>query len=82
MIIVNNNKELEEPTIISKLRKAAVALCLSLACTAMQGADSTAIYNRLFLEAMVERQKGNDSAVFELLRRCADLNPHASETQF
>ena len=82
MIIVNNKKELEEPTIISKLRKAAVALCLSLACTTMQGADSTAIYNRLFLEAMVERQKGNDSAVFELLRRCADLNPHASETQF
>ena len=39
-------------------------------------------YDALFLQAMVERQKDNGSAAFELLRRCVEINPKASEAYF
>lgn len=39
-------------------------------------------YDMFFLDAMVQRQKGNNTAAFELLRYCAELNPQAPEVWF
>ena len=39
-------------------------------------------YNQFFLEAMVQRQKGNNDAAFDLLRHCVELNPQASEAYY
>ena len=45
-------------------------------------ADDSQRYDRLFLEAMIEREKGNDAAAFEMLRHCLDINPEASEAYY
>ena len=39
-------------------------------------------YDFLFHEAMLQRQKGHHSAAFDLLSRCIELNPQASEAYF
>ena len=39
-------------------------------------------YDDFFLEAMVQRQKGNNDAAFDLLRHCVEINPQASEAYF
>ena len=39
-------------------------------------------YDQFFLEAMVQRQKGNHDAAFDLLRHCRELNPDAPEVYF
>ena len=39
-------------------------------------------YDQFFLEAMVQREKGNHDAAFDLLRHCRDLNPEAPEVYF
>lgn len=39
-------------------------------------------YDQFFLEAMVQRQKGNHDAAFDLLRHCRDLNPDAPEVYY
>lgn len=39
-------------------------------------------YDQFFLEAMVQREKGNHDAAFDLLRHCMDLNPEAPEVYF
>ena len=39
-------------------------------------------YNEFFLEAMVQRQKGNNDAAFDLLQHCVDINPQASEAYY
>ena len=39
-------------------------------------------YNSFFLEAMVQRQKGNNDAAFDLLRHCIEINPEASEAYY
>ena len=39
-------------------------------------------YDHFFLEAMVQRQKGNHDAAFDLLRHCRDLNPEAPEVYY
>ncbi|MBR4898181.1 MAG: tetratricopeptide repeat protein [Prevotella sp.] len=39
-------------------------------------------YDLLFMEAMVQRQKGQSDAAFDLLNRCREMNPQASETYF
>ena len=39
-------------------------------------------YDQFFLEAMVQRQKGNNDAAFELLRHCRELNPEAPEVYY
>ena len=36
-------------------------------------------YDQFFMEAMVQRQKGNNDAAFDLLRHCQTLNPEAPE---
>ena len=40
------------------------------------------LYDHYFLDAMVERQKGNNDAAFDLLRHCLDINPNASEAYY
>lgn len=39
-------------------------------------------YDVFFLDAMIQRQKGNDAAAFDLLQRCVDIRPDASEAHF
>ena len=39
-------------------------------------------YELIFHEAMLQRQKGNHDAAFDLLGRCLELKPDASETCF
>lgn len=39
-------------------------------------------YDYFFLEAMTEREKGNASAAFEMLRHCLEINPEASEAYY
>lgn len=43
---------------------------------------STLSYDALFLEAMMQRQKGNNDAAFDLLKRCTELNPEAAEAYY
>lgn len=39
-------------------------------------------YDIIFLDAMLQRQKGNQDAAFDLLTRCQQIRPEASETYF
>jgi Flp pilus assembly protein TadD len=39
-------------------------------------------YDEFFLEAMVQRQKGNHDAAFDLLKYCTKLRPGASEAYY
>lgn len=39
-------------------------------------------YDIFFLEALMQREKGNSTAAFDLLRYCAGLNPEAPEVYF
>ena len=39
-------------------------------------------YSECFLEAMVQRQKGNSDAAFDLLQRCTEIDPQASEAYY
>ena len=66
---------------------------IGLTCLAQAGPDSphtsppSALtsensYDYFFLEAMVQRQKGNDDAAFDLLRHCLQLKPDAPETYY
>ena len=46
-------------------------------------AESTALrYNYFFLEAMLQRQKGNNASAFDLLQHCLDINPQAPEAYY
>ena len=39
-------------------------------------------YDQFFLEAMMQRQKGNNAAAFDLLRHCLELDPEAPEVYY
>ena len=39
-------------------------------------------YDQFFMEAMVQRQKGNNDAVFDLLRHCLEIRPDAAEAWY
>ena len=39
-------------------------------------------YDAFFLEAMMQRQKGNNDAAFDLLQHCIKLNPEAAEAYY
>ena len=59
---------------------------VSLVCTA-QATHSSSVsfqdnYNNFFLEAIVQRQQGNDDAAFDLLRHCLQLKPDAPEVYY
>ena len=44
--------------------------------------SSERTYDYFFLEAMMQRQKGNNDAAFDLLRHCVELNPEAAEAYY
>ena len=54
-------------------------LHLSLFTTSAQDAQK---YDEFFLEAMMQRQKGNNDAAFDLLRHCLEINPDAAESHY
>lgn len=57
-----------------------VASMLSLGtATAQTVQPSTDSYDYFFLEAMLQREKGNNDAAFDLLNYCVKINPKASE---
>lgn len=45
-------------------------------------AERRRLADGVFMEAMVQRHKGNRTATFDLLRRCTELNPQAAEAYF
>lgn len=70
-----------------------VSAMVGLACYGQVSSDSRTLtshlspltsdsYDHFFLEAMVQRQKGNHDAAFDLLRHCRDLNPEAPEVYY
>ena len=52
------------------------------ASTFQLSSDDARRYDYFFLEAMVQRQKGNNDATFDLLRHCLDINPYAAEPYY
>ena len=44
--------------------------------------DDARRYDLLFMEAMVQRENGNADAAFDLLQRCREINPQASEVYY
>ncbi len=79
---------------LKKVRLLLVIVMAELACTLQAGGvmglpaacqqnDSIAsAYDHFFLEAIVQRQKGNHDAAFDLLRHCQQLNPQAPEVYY
>ena len=64
-------------------RLAVVMLCVIPELWACAQSDSLRRrYDHFFLDAMVQRQKGNNDAAFDLLRHCLQLNPDASEAHY
>ena len=55
-------------------------MLFSIGCLADDISQRT--YDQFFMEAMVQRQKGNNDAAFDLLRHCQELNPEAPEVYF
>ncbi len=55
---------------------------LSVGYTVAAPQSSQRDYDLLFHEAMLQRQKGNHDAAFDLLSRCRELKPDASEVYF
>ena len=56
----------------------------SLGTQAQTASDSvqSLSYDSFFLEAMMQRQKGNNDAAFDLLQHCIKINPKAAEAYF
>ena len=44
--------------------------------------EQARLYDHFFMEAMIQRQKGQNDAAFDLLNHCLDINPHAAEVYF
>jgi len=44
--------------------------------------EEARLYEHFFLEAMIQRQKGEDDAAFDLLRHCIDINPNSAEAHY
>ena len=61
------------------MKKFGLSLLLLLSVTTGYGQRE---YDQFFLEAMVQRQKGNNDAAFDLLRHCQEINPEAPETYY
>ena len=57
-------------------------LLMVLAWLGQVGAQDSRTYDQFFMEAMVQRQKGNNDAAFDLLRHCQALNPEAPEVYY
>ena len=62
-----------------RIKKIGLSLLLLLSVTAGYGQRE---YDQFFLEAMMQRQKGNNDAAFDLLRHCLEINPDAPEAYY
>ena len=49
---------------------------------AQSSVSDASLYDHFFLDAMIQRQKGNNDAAFDLLRRCLQIKPDASEAHY
>ena len=47
-----------------------------------QDADRNRRYDAFFLDAICQREKGNNDAVFDLLRHCVDIDSTRSEAYY
>ena len=63
-------------------RKIFIGLLMLMSVGCMADDFSQRIYDQFFMEAMVQRQKGNNDAAFDLLRHCQELNPNAPEVYY
>ena len=59
-----------------------VMLLMSLGTNAQTKETASLTYDTFFLEAIVQRQKGNNDAAFDLLQHCIKLNPKAAEAYY
>lgn len=49
---------------------------------AQSSVSDASLYDHFFLDAVIQRQKGNNDAAFDLLRRCLQIKPDASEAHY
>ena len=69
--------------VLGCMAQTAVAMGMPTADTTMVTVDSTSQrYDAFFMEAMVQRQKGNHDAAFDLLKHCLEIRPDASEAHY
>ena len=61
------------------MKRTLIYMLMLLAATTV---TAQRLYDTYFLEAMLERQKGHHDAAFNLLTRCQEINPQASEAYF
>ena len=57
-------------------------LLTTLGSNAQTKTAASLTYDTFFLEAIVQRQKGNNDAVFDLLQHCIKLKPDAAEAYY
>ncbi|MGN0282134.1 MAG: tetratricopeptide repeat protein [Prevotella sp.] len=76
------NYEVKGKLFFQGIRRWLLTVILAFVGMEMSASDSLSLYNRVFLDAVVERQKGNDATAFELFKRCTKLNPKAAESYF
>lgn len=62
----------------------AASAMLAVACpaAAQTGNNDARRYDRFFIDAMLQRQKGNNDAAFDLLKHCVHIRPEAPEAYF
>lgn len=62
----------------------AASAMLTVACpaAAQTGNNDAGRYDRFFIDAMLQRQKGNNDAAFDLLKHCVHIRPEAPEAYF
>lgn len=62
----------------------AASAMLAVACpaAAQTGNNDAGRYDRFFIDAMLQRQKGNNDATFDLLKHCVHIRPEAPEAYF
>ena len=59
-----------------------ILLSVLLWCADAAAQKSDVRYNNFFLEAMLQRQKGNIDASFDLLRHCISIDPSKPEAYY
>lgn len=62
----------------------AASAMLAVACpaAAQTGNNDAGRYDRFFIDAMLQRQKGNNDAAFDLLKHCVHIRPEAPDAYF
>lgn len=61
---------------------ASAMLAVAFPAAAQTGNNDAGRYDRFFIDAMLQRQKGNNDAAFDLLKHCVHIRPEAPEAYF